>query len=116
MPKGKFTACIHHPAVEAIAHCHQCSTPVCGRCVVAGPTGRFCSFECREKHEQFVEKARDCDVNGKQGGRFSRAVRKLFGYLVFLAAVLFCLGILCTMYEVPLLSEWTRAVRGIIGI
>ena len=116
MPKGMSTACIHHPAVEAVAHCHQCSTPVCGRCVVAGPTGKFCSFECREKHEQFMNNAKGCDVSGKQGGGFSRAVRKLAGYLVFLAAVLFCLGLLCTMYEVPVLSDLTRTVRGMIGI
>jgi hypothetical protein len=115
MPRALATGCIHHPAVEAVAHCHQCSTPVCGACVVAGPTGKFCSFGCREKHEQFMKNAQDCDISRKPGGGFSRAVRKLAGYLVFLAALLFCLGILGAIYEVPVLSDLTRTVRGMIG-
>ena len=116
MPKALATGCIHHPAVEAVAHCHQCSKPVCGACVVIGPTGRFCSFECQEKHEQFMKKAQSCDLGRQPRGGFGRAMRSLAGRLVFLAVALACLGILCTMFEVPVLSEWTRTVRGMIGL
>ena len=116
MPKALATGCIHHPAVEAVAHCHQCSTPVCGACVVAGPTGKFCSFECSEKYGKFMKNAQDCDLARKPGGGFSRAVRVLIGRLVFLAAVLFCLGLAGARYEVPVLSDLTRAVRGMLGI
>jgi len=116
MPKALATGCIHHPAVEAVAHCHQCSKPVCGACVVAGPTGKFCSFECQDRHAQFMKNAQGCELKGKPGGGFSRVVRRLMGQLVFLAVALACLGILCTMFEVPVLSDWTRTVRGMIGL
>ena len=115
MPKGMFTGCIHHPSVEAIVHCRQCATPVCGACMVPGPTGRFCSIECREKNEIFIKKAQDCDVVKKRGGGFSHGIVKLAGRVVVLLATAFALGVAGTVFEIPGLSDLTRTVRGMIG-
>jgi hypothetical protein len=84
--------------------------------VVAGPTGKFCSFDCRDRHEQFMKNAQGGNLGRTPGTGFSRAVRKLIGQLVFLAVALFSLGILGTMREVPVLSDLTRAVRDMIGL
>ena len=51
----------------------------------------------------------------KRGGGFSRSLRKLAGRLVVLAAALFVLGVVCSMFEVPVLSGLTRMVRGFDG-
>ncbi len=115
MPKGMFTGCIHHPAVVAVAHCHQCAKPVCGGCVVVGPTGKFCSSECRDKHERFMKNAQGRDLVGNPGGGFLHVVRKAVGRVVALAVLLFALGVIGTFFEVPMLSEWTRTLRGMIG-
>lgn len=115
MPQGMPTGCINHPGVEAVARCRQCSTPVCNACVVGGPTGRFCSFECREKHEKFVKDAQGCELGKKRGGGFSRSLRSLVSSAVVLGAVLLALGVVCTIFEVPVLSGLTRTVRGMIG-
>ncbi len=115
MPQQLPTGCINHPGIEAIARCRQCATPVCNGCVVAGPTGRFCSFECREKHEQFTRDAQGCELAGKRGGGFTRTLRKMVGRVVVLAAALFVLGVVCSMFEVPVLSGLTRMVRGFVG-
>ncbi len=115
MPQGMPTGCINHPGVEAVARCRQCATPVCNACVVAGPTGRFCSFECREKHEKFVKDAQGCELGKRPRGGFSRTLRSLVSSAVVLAAVLLALGVVCTFFEVPVLSDLTRMVRGRVG-
>jgi len=83
--------------------------------VVGGPTGRFCSFECREKHEKFVKDAQGCELGKKRGGGLSRTIRSLVSSAVVLAAVLLALGVVCSLFEVPVLSGLTRMVRGRIG-
>jgi hypothetical protein len=82
---------------------------------VGGPTGRFCSFECREKHEKFVKDAQGCELGKKRGGGFSRTIRSLASSAVVLAAVLLALGVVCSFFEVPVLSALTRMVRDRIG-
>jgi hypothetical protein len=38
--------CIRHADAPAAVMCHQCHKPICKACVVAMPSGSFCSAEC----------------------------------------------------------------------
>jgi hypothetical protein len=115
MPVQLGSVCINHPGIEAVARCRTCGKPMCGACTVAGPTGKFCSFECREKHEKFTKAAQDTEYRGRVGGGFSSMIRNLVSSVVVLAAVLLAAGVLSTVFEVPVLSGLTRIVRAKIG-
>ena len=109
--------CINHPVAPAKARCKQCGKPVCGVCIVAGPTGQFCSDACREKHELFIGQTKEYDVKARSTGLgILHRFWKLLGGLLGLSAVLFTLGVIATIVEIPVLSGIVRIVRGFIGI
>ncbi len=115
MMGAKTIGCINHPGVEAIGRCRQCSKPVCKSCGTRGPAGLYCSDDCREKHERFVQRAEvmGLDRVGKRG--ILESVRNLLGGLITLAAILFALGVAATLFYIPVLSEVTENVRAFIG-
>ena len=114
MLSGVQSGCINHPGMEAATRCKQCNVPVCGKYVVAGPTGNFCSQDCRTRHEAFVQRARELDA--QRGVGLMVQVRKFLGAAVVALAVLAVLGIVGSLFEVPILSGIVRGVRGTLGI
>jgi hypothetical protein len=108
------SACINHPSIEATARCKQCGTPVCNACLVMGPTGRFCSTVCREKHQAFVQRAQQLD--GKARSSFFPKLRRLVGWLIMSAMVVLVLAVIGTLFEIPVLSPLVLQLRGYIGV
>lgn len=114
MLKGTATACPNHPSIEATVRCKQCSKGVCDACAVPGATGVFCSEVCRDKHAIFYQRAQELD--GKAQSTMMLQARKFITSLIVVAAVLFALGVVGTMFFVPILTPIVEMVRGIIGI
>jgi len=114
MLAGSQSGCINHPAVEAVARCKQCGRPVCGTCVVGGPTGNFCSDACKEKHQAFMSKAQQ--LEGRAGTSMFVLLRNLMAWVIIVVVVCVAVGIVATFVELPVVSELTDKVRGIIGI
>lgn len=117
MLDGKLSSCINHPAVSATARCKQCGKPLCPACIVSSPFGTFCSEVCREKFENFVKRAQEIEQ------RTSRArwnvgiyLRKLLSFLLAVIVILVLLGVVGTIFNVPVLSQWVYIIRAWIGI
>lgn len=111
MMGAKTIGCINHPGVEAIGRCRQCSKPVCKQCGVSGTNGIYCSDVCREKHEQFMQRAKslDLDKNNRRGIFFQ--IRNWAGTLITLLAFIFALGFVSSLIYIPYLSEVTVKIR-----
>ena len=108
------TGCIHHPNMQAVNRCKQCTVPTCHKCTVVGPTGKFCSENCKNIHEAFIRRSQE--LNTKAGSVFFVKIRKLLTTLLFLVVVMFAAGVVGTVFYIPVLSELTARVRGLIGI
>jgi hypothetical protein len=113
MLDGTQSGCINHPGIEARARCKQCGKPVCGACIVAGPTGKFCSDACKETNQQFLVRAQQ--LEGKGGTALFTKLKGLIASLVIVAAVCIALGVVATVFEIPVLSGLVVKARGIIG-
>lgn len=112
---GLGSVCINHPGVEAVGRCKQCGKPFCNACKVSGPTGFFCSAECKQKHEVFVQRAQQLD--SKKGGLgFGRLMRRGIGLIMVILIIAIALGVFGTIFQVPVLSPMVRSVRSMIGI
>ncbi len=109
MALGTDSGCINHPGIEAVIRCKQCGRPACSTCRVKGPTGDFCSEECKEKHQSFIQKAQQVEAMKKvrRGFPFGRLIAKFITWailLIFLVAVAAVFGI-----EIPYLSPLVRS-------
>ena len=107
MVGAKTIGCINHPNLEAIGRCRQCSKPVCSNCGVRGAKGLYCSDICREKHEQFMERAKDTDLERATRRGLFFHLRKLIGSLIMLGVVLFALGFTAYHIFIPVLTPLT---------
>src|SRR5262245_7068663 len=106
MPAGLASSCLNHPTVEATGRCKQCSKPFCDTCAVRGPTGNFCSQECKQRHEAYVQRAAKLDDMQRDTSFFAKTwirIRKLLVFAIvalILAVVAHFLGV-----QVPVLSD-----------
>ena len=114
MLEGSKSGCINHPGVEATVRCKQCGKPVCDACVVQGPTGLFCSTVCKEKHQAFMTRAQQLEAK-KAGSSLGARLRGAVGFLLLVAVVLGAVGVVATVFEVPVLSGLVRQARVVIG-
>lgn len=114
MLSGTQSGCINHPAMQAVARCKQCGKPVCGSCIVAGPTGRFCSADCRDNHLKFAQRAQQFE--GRARSAWFVKIRSGAAFLLVTAAVLAALGIIASFIQIPVLTDLTFLVRGWIGV
>jgi len=104
-------------AVDAIGRCKQCGSPVTQFNKVMGPTGMFCSDECKSRHESFTAQAGS--LERKTGGTLfglPRFLGKTVGRLIVLAIVLVGIGIAGTVFEIPVISPLVANIRSSIGI
>ncbi len=115
MMGAKTIGCVNHPGVEAIGRCRQCSKPVCKECGVTGAGGVYCSDVCRQKHEEFMQRARVLGLDTRSRKPIIVHLKKLLGGLITLAAILFALGFTATILYIPVLSDLTATVRQRLG-
>lgn len=106
MARTVTSTCLNHPSVEAVGRCKQCLKPICAACRVVGPVGIFCSNECKEKYELFVERAARLDQMPQPRALVFRTIRKLVVQLIILAAVALVVGFGADMFgfDIPYLD------------
>lgn len=107
------SGCINHPGIEATVRCKQCGKPVCDTCVVIGPSGRFCSAGCQQRHLAFVQRAQQLDGKARTGV-FMR-VRNAVGALIVIAAVAGAVLFVGHMFEIPVLKDIAQKALALIG-
>ena len=112
---GVGSVCVNHPSVEAVGRCKQCSKPFCNACRVQGPTGYFCSAECKQKHEVFVKRAQELDT--KKGGMgIGFLVGKLISILIGVVIIAAIVGVVGSVFNVPVLTPLVQSVRASVGM
>lgn len=111
MVQATGSGCINHPAIEAIARCKQCMTPVCGECAVGGPAGNYCSAECKEKHETFLRRAHDNEQRRgrtRDKGKVFRLLTKIVIFVVAAGGLLFA----AAYFDIPVAGDIARKILG----
>ena len=100
--------CVNHSAVEAVARCKTCRKPVCATCVVGGATGQFCSEECKEKHEQFIQRAQQLERAPKPRPAWIHKSWIFFVRFVILAVIVIVAAVVADLFadiRVPFVSD-----------
>lgn len=113
MAIGTESGCINHPAIEAVGRCKQCGKPFCGACRIQGPTGNFCSDECKSKHETFMQRAAQLDKMSKRGGFTSKLWflgKKIVIFALFFLAIAVALHFIGV--DIPVVSPILRNSMG----
>lgn len=103
-----MSSCLNHPTVAAIGRCKQCGKPFCGTCEIKGPTGNFCSDECKGRHETFVQRAGKLDDMKKARWGVGAILKKsvILSVIVVAAAA----GAHFMGFEIPVLSEFIEGL------
>ena len=106
MTGAKMIGCINHPNVEAMGRCRQCSKPVCKQCGFATPEGMYCSEFCQAKHQDFMKRTVDADVdlNKRQKRNFRQKMSALVTFVVIVAVLILGAGLLSIFVHIPYLS------------
>ncbi|MBI4559986.1 MAG: hypothetical protein HY706_20535 [Candidatus Hydrogenedentes bacterium] len=117
MVRATSSACINHPSIEATARCKQCNTPVCGACRISAGSGFFCSEECKNKYEQFVQRAQQLERMRRPSIGISRRLGRLIGKLVIYAIVVLFFGLVATNFgvRIPILSDIVQRLIAAFG-
>ncbi len=117
MLDAKLSSCINHPAVSATTRCKQCGKPICPACVISSPLGNFCSDVCRERFENFTKRVQDLDrETSRARWNIGTKLRQFFSFLIFVIVVLITLGVVGTLFNIPVLSQVVFFVRSWLGI
>ena len=118
MAELKYGGCINHPGVEAVGRCKQCGKAACSTFAVKGPTGLFCSDECKEKHERFVNRAEYLESRQGGGGAFYKIKKLLIStaILVVLVAAASYVSYVLELDMIPVLPELGQKVAGMFGL
>ncbi|MCH7960038.1 MAG: hypothetical protein IID08_07905 [Candidatus Hydrogenedentes bacterium] len=103
-----MSSCLNHPSVAAIGRCKQCGKPFCGACEIKGPTGNFCSDECKGLHETFVQRAAKLDDMKKKRSGLGAILKKIVVLGIVLLVVAF--GADFMGIEIPVLSEFVEGL------
>lgn len=103
-------------AVDAIGRCKQCGSPVTQFNKVVGPTGMFCGDECKVNHEAFTQRAGSLERQTK-GSFFGipRFLGKAVGKLIVLAIIIVAIGVVGTIFEIPVLTPMVENFRTRFG-
>ncbi|MCH8204062.1 MAG: hypothetical protein IID09_02810 [Candidatus Hydrogenedentes bacterium] len=111
MSSGMLSGCINHPSIEAVGRCKQCGKPFCGTCEILGPTGKFCSDACKERHEVFVKRASKLDDMRRTSSAFGKLMTRLKKVAIFAAAIIIIAVVLHFFgVELPIVSDIIRNI------
>ncbi|MBN2312210.1 MAG: hypothetical protein JXR94_24740 [Candidatus Hydrogenedentes bacterium] len=93
--------------LDAIGRCKQCGARVTEFDKVTGPTGMFCSQECRQKHEAFIQRAEALHATHKKSylGMVRALFRHFLGKVLALLVLLAFVAILATVFDLPVISD-----------
>ena len=99
--------------LDVIGRCKQCGSPITEFNRVLGPTGMFCSDECRQRHEAFTERAQALDATrkGSSGAVIRHMLRKLFAKAIVLLILVFFIGLVATVFKIPVLSDIVERIE-----
>lgn len=99
--------------VDRIGNCKQCGAPISSLNKVTGPTGMFCSPECKEKHEAFTRHAQQLQ-GMRSPSKLGVRIRRLFSKLIVLAIVLLFGAIVLAFFgfDIPVIGPIVENVRG----
>ncbi len=111
MSSGTLSGCVNHPSIEAVGRCKQCGKPFCGTCEILGPTGKFCSDPCKQRHEVFVKRASKLDDMRKTSGVFGKMMDRLKKLSIYVLAILI-IGIVVHFFgvHIPILSDFINDI------
>jgi len=87
--------------------------------LVKGPTGMFCSEDCRSRHEAFVQRAAQLDQPQRPvRGLFFARLRSAVATVLVLAVLGACAAFLGDLYgfQIPFVSHLYHLIRHAIGI
>lgn len=113
MASGIPSSCHNHRSIEAVGRCKQCGKPFCSSCRVAGPTGNFCAEECKQAHEQFIDRAEQLDDKKRLG--LGARIWDLGKKILIVGVVVMVLAFVATRFlgiNVPILSDIIRRFMG----
>ena len=111
MSSGTLSGCINHPSIEAVGRCKQCGKPFCSTCEILGPTGKFCSDACMQRHEVFVKRASKLDDMRRTSGVFGKLMDRLKKLAIFAAAILIVAVVIHFLgVDVPIVSDIIRSI------
>ena len=106
--------------MDVIAHCKQCGGPITSHTKVLGPTGVFCSEVCREKHENFVQRAAALESPERKRStgyitwlRIRGTVARIVAILVL---IVFMAAVFTEAVNVPVLTPFFTALRRLVGL
>lgn len=102
--------------LDVIGRCKQCHTPVTSSSRVTGPTGLFCSAECKEKHEAFLRRAHELESHKRVPLSLAFRIRKLASTVVSLVVLLVILGLIAILFDIPVAAPVVRRVLGMFGL
>ncbi len=108
------SGCINHPGMAATHRCKQCSTPMCDSCAVRGPTGVFCSAECKQRHESYMQRAQEMD--GRARGTFFTKLKGAITWLIVASVACLSMAFVSTKINIPILSGIVQQLRNKFGI
>jgi len=114
MLDATMSGCINHPGVEAVGRCKQCAKPFCGTCMVVGPTGKFCSQSCSDRHLQFVQRAQQMEQR-TQSGKLGRTLKHLLVKLILFGVVLGGAAWAILYFNVPQAAPIVRQALGFLS-
>jgi len=97
--------------LDTIGRCKQCGGPVTQFDKVIGPTGMFCSEECKQRHEHFVKRAAAADESRRPAKfGFKALIVSLIKKMVVLGIVVVMAAGLILYFNVPVASDIVRSV------
>jgi len=103
--------------LDVIGRCKQCGKGVTDQNKVTGPTGMFCSAECKEKHEAFITRLEEMESR-RRPPRLSLGfrIRKLLSLLIAVAFFAVVAGAVSIYFDIPVLAPLTWRILGLFGI
>lgn len=111
MSSGLLSSCLNHPSIESVGRCKQCGKPFCGTCEILGPTGKFCSDACKQRHEVFVKRASKLDDMRSTSSVFAKLMTRVKKFAIFAAAIII-IAVVVHFFdvEVPIVSDIIRTI------
>jgi hypothetical protein len=104
------------PDDVVVAQCAQCGGPVTERDKVVVSEGPFCSMECREQYEEYLQRLEEAEGRPKPGWSLRYTVRRLIRFVILLALVLVLVGFFAVTFDIPHVTPFYERLLESIGM
>lgn len=102
--------------MDVIARCKQCGGPITDFNKIMGPTGMFCSEECKQRHEAFTRRAAAIESNRPAHGGLRRFLGSIVGRAVFMFIVLVVIGLAASIFHIPVIGDIVERIPGFMWL